>query len=78
MLTRFQKLRHLTVAGIHNILFCTSTSPVKVIKLKVKLGICFVSESSSCSVMPASLWPHGSSADGILQARILKWLSLPS
>ena len=37
-----------------------------------------------CSVMPDSLWPHGlysppgSSAHGVLQARVLEWVPFPS
>ena len=41
------------------------------------------SESVSRRVMPDSLWPHelyslpGSSAHGIIQARILEWVAIP-
>ena len=34
-------------------------------------------ESESCLVMSDSLWPHGI-AHGLLQARILEWVAMPS
>ena len=34
--------------------------------------------SETCSVMSDSLWPHGYSVHGILQARILEWVAVPS
>ena len=30
----------------------------------------------ACSVVPDSLWPHGSSLHGIFQARILEWVAI--
>ena len=35
------------------------------------------SESESRSVLSASLWPHGHTVHGILQARILEWVAIP-
>ena len=35
------------------------------------------SESEICSVVFDSLWPHGYTVHGILQARILEWVAIP-
>ena len=35
------------------------------------------SESKSCSVLSHSLWPHGYTVHGTLQARILEWIAFP-
>ena len=35
------------------------------------------SEVKSCSVVSNSLWPHGYTVHGILQARMLEWVAVP-
>ena len=34
-------------------------------------------ESESCSVVSDSLWPHGYTVFGVLQARMLGWVAIP-